>query len=451
MNITGQKIGLNFYFSLFVGKLLNLVCRLFPFTGGTALPGLISLKLDPTLINQIREINRLESIIITGTNGKTTTSRLLAHMLMTNSVKLIQNRTGSNLLRGLASTLINQTNLSGKLDASLAIWELDEAAFEPALTQVRPSLVIFTNLFRDQLDRYGEIDSILKSWLSACQKLPPKTKILVNLDDPSLNFLAQKLKNKQQIFSYGLEQKSVRRHLAHASDAIFCPFCHQPLKFSRIFTSHLGHYLCSHCSFKRSSPDFKLEPELLPLFPLRGIHQRYNLLAALAAARILKIPEKSILQAIKTFKPAFGRQESFRFKQKPAHLFLVKNPAGFNVILETLKQTQQLNRPLLIAINDLIADGTDISWLWDVDLQVLNTRQQPVIVSGLRAEDLALRLKYAGLPKDLIQLQPHLKAALKDLGRSPAAPVYLLASYTAMLALRKILTQQKIIHSTWAD
>ena len=440
-------------FSLFIAKLISRLCRLLPLGGGTALPGLIALKLDSSFLTKLTQKNQLQSIIITGTNGKTTTSRLLGTILQTNSTPYIHNRAGSNLLRGIASTLINQTNLLGQLTTKkLAIWEVDEAVAPQAIKQLQPQILLFTNLFRDQLDRYGEIDTVLKNWRTGLKSLPQTACLIVNLDDPSLNYLASTWPHQQKIITFGLSKNlSSKTSPSHAADALFCPKCLKPLHFSHIFTSHLGHYRCSNCSFKRSQPQLELKSSSQPS-SLPGLHNLYNLLAATAVAQALNINQNIINQAIKAYQPAFGRAESFKLAKLPTNILLVKNPAGFNTTLETLKAKNHLNsKPLLLILNDLIADGTDVSWIWDVDFEHLKSRKSPLITSGLRAHDLSLRLKYAGLKPQLIITQPSIKKALKKLQSLKGSPGYILPTYTAMLKLRQILKQQRLIHSTWED
>ena len=438
---------LTLYLSIFVGKLLSGLCRFLPFIGGSALPGLIALKINPTLINQINRRNNLETIIITGTNGKTTTSRLLSHLLNQAGIKHIHNRSGSNLLRGIASTLINQISITGQLTSQVAIFEIDEAVAPRAIKTLKPSLILFTNLFRDQLDRYGEIDTLLKKWQQSLKHLPKSSTLIFNADDPSLNYLAST--TKVTCLSYGLPLSQKKQsHLSDSADAIFCPQCHQPLKFKAVFTTHLGHYHCLHCNFKRNLPTstFTQTGSNLP-----GIHNHYNTLAATALAIKLGIKINDINQALMTFTPAFGRAETFKLGNLKTHILLVKNPTGFNVTLETLKDKKHLDKPLLLILNDQIADGTDVSWIWDVNFKLLSKRKNPVIVSGLRANDLKLRLKYAGIHSSKIIKEANLKKALKLLKNQPGNTAYILPTYTAMLRLRKTLTSQKLIHSTWED
>ncbi|MEA3355317.1 MAG: Mur ligase family protein, partial [Patescibacteria group bacterium] len=306
--------------TILIGKAIKTICRLIPGFGGTALPGLIALKLNKDLVKDLVKKNHLKSIIITGTNGKTTTSRLLAHILKTANIPYLQNRTGSNLKRGIASSLISDSSISGKLPNQLAIFEVDEAAVFSLSKLLNPKIILFTNLFRDQLDRYGEIDTILSKWQQALKNLKHKTTIIYNCDDPSLEYLVKKIKNK---ISFGLDKKvSKTKSLSASADATFCPNCHQPLNFAHIFTSHLGHYSCSSCKFKRPTPDFcqKINSNLI------GIHNFYNLLAATSLAKTLKISQKIITKAIKSFSPAFGRGETFKLKNLKTKILLVKNP-----------------------------------------------------------------------------------------------------------------------------
>ncbi|MFH0943121.1 MAG: MurT ligase domain-containing protein [Candidatus Beckwithbacteria bacterium] len=371
--------------SIVIGKIIALILKIFSSRGGTALPGLIALKLNPSLINQIIKKNQLFSIIITGTNGKTTTCRLLGNILKTSGLNYIHNRSGSNLLRGIASTLINQTNIQGKLKAKYAIWEVDEAAVKTAISQVQPKIVLFNNLSRDQLDRYGELDAVIHSWQSGINSLPSTSLVFINQLDPRLkNLRAKNLK----------------------------PFG-QTLNSGQFFQA--------------------------------------NLQAATAIAQVLKINSNKISKAVKDFKPAFGRGEVFTFRKRQIRLTLVKNPSGFNAVLDWLRNQNYLDQPLLLILNDCLADGTDVSWIWDVNLEILQNRSQPIIIAGLRSFDLALRLKYAGVNPNLLQVQPSISHAWNDLIALKGPVANILPTYTAMLELRHFLSRQKIIHPSWQD
>jgi lipid II isoglutaminyl synthase (glutamine-hydrolysing) len=431
---------------IFLSKLIKRAINLVPSLGGTALPGLIALKLGKNILKNLVAKNNLNSIIITGTNGKTTTSRLVAQILTKANIPFFQNRSGSNLIRGITSSLLAQVSAKGKLPSNLAIFEVDEAVVPQLSKILDPKIILFNNLFRDQLDRYGEIDTILTKWQETLKHLNPKTTVIYNCDDPSLEYLTKGYKNK---VSFGLSESfSKTKTLSSSADAIFCLSCHKKLNFSHIFTSHLGHYSCPSCNFKRSTPQVTLDPKTFSL----ELHNQYNLLAAKAVAQALKIDSKTINQGLKSFTPAFGRGETLKLGDLNTKILLVKNPTGYNVILESLAQKKSIkSTPILLALNDNIADGTDVSWIWDVNFNCLKYQKAPIIVSGIRAKDLNLRLKYAGVKSSNIILEPNLKQALNLLKNQAGTSAYILPTYTAMLNLRKILTKQKIIHSTWSD
>lgn len=431
---------------LLLTKVVTLICQIIPKLGGTALPGLIALKLSPTLINQIVTKNQLKSIIITGTNGKTTTSRLISSILDQASQTYLQNRHGSNLLRGIASVLVQNANLKGLIKTKLAIWEIDEAKVLSAIKTIKPKMIIFNNLFRDQLDRYGEIDKILSIWQKTIKLLPKSCQIIINVDDPHLNYLVTQFPDKNFI-TYGLNQ-SFKSKLVKSADAITCPNCHHFLTFSNIITSHLGHYTCPNCHFQRQNPQ---HAQVTPISQLPGRFNLYNLLAAKIVTQNLKISKKTIRQAFKKFKPVFGRAEKFTHRHTEYQIFLVKNPTGFNSVLTMLTNHHLLNRPILIILNDLIADGTDVSWIYDVHFKALKDRETPIFVSGLRAHDLSLRLKLAGINQKLIQTIPNLNQAINKFLSQKSKQKIILPTYTAMLATRHILQKKQIIHSSWID
>lgn len=356
---------------IIIGKIISLINQIIRSGNSSALPGLIALKLDSFFIKKFSQKNKITSIIITGTNGKTTTSRLIGDILKLQGIKFIHNRSGSNLLRGIASTLINQSNWIGQLKVNWAIWEVDEAAVKEAIIQLLPKAILFNNLSRDQLDRYGEVDAILKIWQIAINHLPKNSEVFINQTDKRL--ITLKAKNIQFFGSKSLPKN----------------------------------------------------------------YQQLNFSAAMAIAQFLKIDSKKINQAIADFQPAFGRGETINYQGNPLKIYLVKNPAGFNSVWQMLHHTQNLNQPLLIALNDKIADGTDVSWIWDINFNYLNARKSKIIVSGTRGLDMAVRLKYAGLNPKLTIIAPKLTTALNY------KPSIILPTYTAMLELRQIILNQK--------
>lgn len=361
-----------------------LIVKFLALFGGTALPGLVGLTMTPTLINQIIKKNKLRSIIITGTNGKTTTARLFGAVLTLAHIDFIHNRSGSNLLRGIATTLINQSNLTGKIGPKLAIWEVDEATVSQAIKAIKPEVLLITNLSRDQLDRYGEVDALVKLWQKSFTDLPKTCRILVNRADKRLRVLN-----------------------------------HKNLNY-----------------FGQSRPGYGLNyPE-----EFKGKFNRDNLWAVGAICRCLRISSRLVRTAALTAPAAFGRGEKFTWNRDTYQINLVKNPASLRTVWKMLS-AQGFNRPLLLILNDRLADGTDVSWIYDAPFSGISRRRQPVVVSGRRAADLALRLKYAGLNPKLIQLEPKIGPAFKRLSGLPGSPKYILPTYTALLKLRRYLHQ----------
>lgn len=355
--------------------------------GGTALPGLVGLKLCPGLINQIAEKNNLSSVVITGTNGKTSTARLLGAVLTEKQISFISNSSGSNLLRGIATCLINQTGVSGKLKPKIAVWEVDEAAVPAAVTALRPKIIVITNISRDQLDRFGEIDSLLTRWQKSLDSAPPETAVLVNAADRRLKVLR-----------------------------------HPNLTY-----------------FGSARPGFGLT------YPgkLAGKFNRDNLWAVAAICRCLKINRPRLMPTALAAAPAFGRGEVFPLNGCLYQINLVKNPASLKAVWQMLAGRRHLRRPLLLALNDNLADGTDVSWIWDAPFIGISRRRRAVIVSGRRAADLALRLKYAGLSPHLIKVEPNIGRACRRLQSQPGSPKYILPTYTAMLELRHFFKRPK--------
>jgi len=362
------------------------IAKLVAFFGGTALPGLIGLRLNPTLINQIVKKNKLRSIIITGTNGKTTTARLLGSVLSLAKVSYCHNRSGSNLLRGIATTLINQSSLTGKLKQKFALFEVDEATVPAAIKALKPKIVVITNLSRDQLDRYGEVDTIIKLWQESLDWLPKTSLVLVNAADRRLRLL-----HHPHLRYFGKNQPGLG------------------LKYPRKFGSKFNYD---------------------------------NLWAVNAIAVHLCLDESLIPLAARSASPAFGRGEAFTLKGENYQINLVKNPASYKAVWQMLLDRKHLNQPLMLVLNDLIADGTDVSWVWDVPLPGLAGRRTPIVVSGRRAGDLALRLKYAGLNPKQIIVEPKINRAFNHLQAMPGSPKYILPTYTSMLELRRHLNKE---------
>jgi UDP-N-acetylmuramyl tripeptide synthase len=426
--------------------------------GGTALPGLVAERIDPRVVQRLaRQLGRGRAIV-TGTNGKTTTSRMLAGILAAAGVPVIHNRSGSNLMRGLAATLTAAGGLDGRIPNAhdtAGVFEVDEATLPQAVLALAPSVIAVTNLFRDQLDRYGEVDSILTLWRRAVMALPPEATLVLNADDPSVAALRHDARGP--VLTFGVEEAGrLTAAEEHPADSRWCGICGTEFSYRARFFWHVGHWSCSGCADQRphpevsatridAGPDQTVVAMMLPSGPLRaelplaGLYNVYNALAATATALALGAPPEAILRGLAGFSAAFGRQESLTVRGRDVRVLLCKNPAGVNQVLRTILAGEGPLHVLLI-LNDDIADGRDVSWIWDVDFELLEGQTATLIASGTRAADMALRLKYAGLEHRL-QLEEDLHTAIaRAISQTPpGARLYVLPTYTAMLAAREHL------------
>jgi len=443
-----------------VGKLIALLIGFLGKTSATAAPGLFALKIDPKLVKKLSKQIQFGSIIISGTNGKTTTARLISTIL-SQRYKIVHNRAGSNLLRGIASTLTSQSSLLGILKSNLAIWEVDEATLPEAINNTSPKIIVLLNLFRDQLDRYGEVDTIRTKWQKSLSKLPKSSTLILNADDPGISFLTKSFKGKAIFFGISDKQINLPK-TANVADIRHCLNCQSNLKYTAILSAHMGHYSCPNCTFKRPNPniaasnlifnsDFSttanltIDYSLLTIhYSLPGLYNVYNVLAAFAVAKALKTDLSIPKKAVHEFSAAFGRFQKIKINDKNIIIFLIKNPAGANEVIRIIGQKDKLN--LLLILNDNIADGRDVSWIWDTDWELLSSKAKKVQISGTRAWDLATRLKYAGykLGKNDIyrEIYYSIKQALKKLDKKDTLLV--LPTYTAMLEVQKSLNKMGV-------
>jgi UDP-N-acetylmuramyl tripeptide synthase len=423
------------------GKLLSRVSQTLNLGNGSTWPGHLALKANPLFIQELLHRSATKVIFIVGTNGKTTTSSLLNHILRTHNVTVVHNNSGANLLNGIASTLLLAAHPSGKLTADVALFEVDENAFPKACEVITPDMVIMLNLFRDQLDRYGEVNTIALRWQETLAKLPETTSLLLNADDPQIAFLGEKAKQHVDYFG-GTIDKQASNVPEHAADSLYCPNCGEKLNYQTITYSHLGIWNCPACKLK--TPQSALRRA--DLYPLQGSYNAYNTHAAVLAAQKLAIPSDVISRALQSFKPAFGRQETINYQGKNVEVILAKNPTGFNEALRTIQTLKA--KTILLVLNDNIADGTDVSWIWDIDVSLLKPFvDKKIYLSGTRVYDLGLRLKYEGLTMDQVYLSPDLETTIAQATRkaSDNETLYMLPTYTAMLETRKILTGKKIL------
>jgi UDP-N-acetylmuramyl tripeptide synthase len=434
---------------ILAGKLLTRIIQILNLGNGSTWPGHIALGFNKNFIHEIVSRSGVKVILIAGTNGKTTTAKIIQTALVENGKQVFQNQSGANLRNGIASTLILNTNFVGQLHDNYAIFEIDENALPQILKEVTPDYLVLLNLFRDQLDRYGEVDSIARKWNESLSHLAKKTRLIFNADDPQIAFLGT---NSKEAMYFGLNPSSVipakaeiqlnqdiktKVKLEHAADSIYCPICGSRLNYSRIYYSHLGKWHCKKCGLRR--PEKNLLSEF-SFYPLKGTYNSYNTLAAVVVLKQIGLSDSSIEMGLKKFKPAFGRQEVVIYNNKRIQLFLSKNPTGFNESLRTIKKSGA--KTVLLVLNDNIADGRDVSWIWDIDFVKFDT----LLVAGERAYDMGLRIKYQDQNLNF-KVYTSLKMAIEEGVENIKSDetLYILPTYTAMLAVRKILTGKGIL------
>ncbi len=478
------------------GKAAGFASRVLGRGGGTTLPGVVARRLAPDTLRRLSARLPQGVVIVGGTNGKTTTTRMVAALLEAEGRRVLHNRAGANLLSGLTATALAGAGLDGNLYAQIGLFETDEAALPDALDETRPRLVLLHNLFRDQLDRYGEVDTIARRWRAALERLPAESTLLLNADDPAVADLGAGL--AARVYYYGLEDTRHGGGAAHMADSQFCRRCGAPYDYAVVFYAHVGHYSCPRCGHRRPEPHFRLArldlrgADASQLFltypggalelrlPLPGLYNALNALAAAAAGLLLEAGPGRVRATLEHFSAAFGRIERVDAAGRPLFLALIKNPVGASETVRMLTQTLDDHTPtgeqhttdadatpglkpqapslkpplhLLIAINDRFADGTDVSWLWDADFERLGGAVAHATLSGTRAQDMAVRLKYAGVAPERLRVEPDLAGALDSaLERLPAgATLYALPTYTAMLDLRADLVRRGWVRPFWED
>lgn len=454
------------FLAILVGKLLIFISRVLKVGGGSALPGLVAEKIDPNILKKLTQKFSSGSIIITGTNGKTTTAAILASILKAAGKNVVHNYTGSNLTRGLNSTLIEKASFFGKIKADIGLFEVDEATIPEAALKIQPRAIIILNLFRDQLDRYGELEKT-KDLIGRGIFLSPGSQVILNADDPLVASLKEDAKREVLFFGVENETYTQKEQHFHSADSLDCPRCGQEFLYTAKFFGHTGKYQCLKCGYTRPTPQVKVQQ--LKLWGMEGsdmaievqgttlelkntiagFYNVYNILAATAVAFSLEIPLEVIKRGVESFSSAFGRLEKIKIGSKNLYLLLIKNPSGFSEVVETLVADSK-PKSLLIALNDNFADGTDVSWIWDTNLELLKNHYRFITVSGIRAYDMVLRLKYADLAGN-IDIEENLETAVqKSLEKvEDGEYLYLLPTYTAMLDIRNWLTKKGIVLPFW--
>ena len=432
--------------------------------GGTTLPGRLLLRLDRRSIARLG--SRLEGgvTLISATNGKTTTAGMLAALLAADGRVPVHNRAGSNMTWGIATALLEQRGREG-------LFEVDEAWLPRVAAELDPSLVVLGNLFRDQLDRYGETEALADAWAKTVDGRAGRTRFALNADDPLIADLGRDEQGDRRggIVYFGIDDKAqALPELQHAFDAKHCRRCGHPYAYERAFLAHLGHYSCPNCGARRPQPEVtatRIElhgmsgsslmvqtprGELAVDLPLPGLYNVYNALAAIAAGLELGVATERIAPALSGMRGAFGRVETIAIGAKRVSILLVKNPAGTNEVLRTLKLEAAGGRlDLWIALNDRIADGRDVSWIWDADFELLAGCIRRIVCAGTRAPEMALRLKYAGWPEESIAVEPGIEASLDRAVAEAPEQLFALPTYTALLELHKLLSGRGLTKDFW--
>jgi len=438
-------------------------------SGATSLPGRVLMRLQPDALQTLGGRLAEGSAVVSATNGKTTTAAMAAEILRAHGVSLVHNAAGANMAGGVATTLLDAARPGGGIDGTLGLFEVDELWVARVARALHPKAILLGNLFRDQLDRYGELEAIADSWREVL--LASDARAVLNADDPLLADLGRE---RPGVLYFGVQDDTLALSgMAHAADAKHCRNCGAPYIFDAVYLGHLGRYHCPSCGRSRPRPDVVASDVSLqgvrsasftlttpegsaPVeLALPGLYNVYNALAAAALTSSLDVPLATIAAALAATRPAFGRAETVSVSSaagpREMRILLVKNPAGANEVLRTLALEPGEHR-LLGVLNDQIADGRDVSWIWDADFEQLAGRLAGVVCAGTRAADLAARLKYAGVEESKIELVPHLDAALaRAAEETPAgSPLYALPTYTAMLALRKMLSERGEVASRFS-
>jgi len=432
--------------------------------GGTTLPGRVLLRLEPEAIARLGARLQSGTTIVSATNGKTTTAGMIAAVLEAEGRHPVHNRAGSNMTWGVATALLEQGGTEG-------LFEVDEAWLPRVSEQLKPSLIVLGNLFRDQLDRYGEMEALADEWAKTVASRAGRTALVLNADDPLIADLGRDAEERPRegVVYFGIDDASqALPQLQHAFDAKHCRRCGHPYTYARAFVGHLGHYSCPNCGAHRPEPEVvatKIElrgmdgsrstvrtpaGEIELELPLPGLYNVYNALAAVATGLRLGVAPERIAAALGEMRAAFGRVETIAVGETPVSILLIKNPAGANEVLRTLAlEAEREPLDLWIGLNDRIADGRDVSWIWDADFELLGEGVRRVTCAGTRAPEMALRLKYAGWPEQAIAVAPAVEAGLDAAVAAAPGKLFALPTYTALLELRKLLADRGLAQEFW--
>ncbi|MBV8941242.1 MAG: Mur ligase family protein [Solirubrobacterales bacterium] len=427
--------------------------------GGTSLPGKVLIRLEPEAISELSARLTRGSVVISATNGKTTTAAMTASVLERAGIALVHNRAGANMAGGVASSLLSAARPHGAIDGELGLFEVDEFWLDRLTPQLGPRAVLLSNLFRDQLDRYGELETIADRWAGVASGMSAGSELVLNADDPLIADLGREA--AADVTYFGVEDGSVAMpEMQHASDSKHCRRCGAAYVYDVVYLGHLGVYRCTSCGAARPAPSVAAERIALDgtsgssfdlvtasgrsrvELSLPGLYNVYNALGAAALCLSLSIPIDVVVSGLREVQAAFGRAERIAIGEVELQVLLIKNPAGANEILRTLV-IEPAELDLLAVLNDRTADGRDVSWVWDADFEMLASRVRRVTCAGTRAGELAVRLKYAGVPPDRLHVVAGVAAALDAaLAEAPSGRLYALPTYTALLELRGVLAER---------
>ena len=449
------------------GKLAGTASRLSGRGGGSSLPGVVAGRLSPTLLQRLVADAGVPVIAVTGSNGKTTTSRFLSAILRAGGTHVAHNRDGANLEQGITTLALEASRWDGHIDpGTTLVLEVDEGALRLVAPQTLPQVLVVTNLFRDQLDRFGEIYAISDVISYAARGLPSTSTLVVNADDPLTAELGAEGPHRR--LTFGLELDKSYGRITSAADSIRCPRCRGDLIYSQVYLSHLGRYRCSRCDFTRPPVDVGVveltieglvatrlrlrtpQGEIEVTVPQPGLHVAYDVAGAVAAVIASGGSVAPVADALSGVAAAFGRLEPIRAGDKDVLLAFAKNPTSFNTNLVTLTAAGE-PRHLLLALSNTRVDGEDFGWLWDVDFESLASTVEHLTVSGLRADEVATRMKYAGVPLDRTEVVADRSAALDAaLARVPAGGrLVALAGYTPTIELRDSMRERGWVGQRW--
>lgn len=439
--------------AIVVGKTIINLSRIAGNQGST-LPGKLASRIYPPLLKELGNNTYKDTFIITGTNGKTTTTNMIAAIIKEQGYSYVHNQAGANMLNGITTAFITQTNFTGTRPFDYALLETDEANVPLLLTIIKPRFILITNFFRDQLDRYGELDYTINLIKEAVKS--SDVEMILNADDPLESHFPQKTGRPCWYYGFGDSEYDSFAG-AESREGRYCVICGHELEYSRFHYAQLGAFHCPQCDNHNPIPHFlgsqlKMADgiyvkvnDLAVESPYQGFYNAYNILAAVALTQLAGFAENVIQKALTEFRPQAGRMETFNIKGKRVILILVKNPTGLNQSLSILTLDKS-PKNIFLALNDNAADGRDISWIWDAEVEVIaeqESRINRIICSGQRSGDMAVRMKYSGIDSEKITIQPALQTGIEQTINLDSEVSYILCTYTALFASRKILVKMQ--------